>query len=217
MILLFGTITDPILANVCARLSVRDCDLLLINPSQVPNQVSLTWSADLGDSTGCIRVGTQQVKATEIQSAYIRQLSASPTVKTSNANGKSSTPIPQPSSNGLREFVDSLPGVVMNRNRAVCTNGSKPYQQRIIAEHGFRVPRTLITTIPDEAVSFYEKCHRQVIYKSISAERSIVKRLTPKICCVLIRSKVVQFSFKNSSQVWIFGFIRLENNFLPVK
>jgi glutathione synthase/RimK-type ligase-like ATP-grasp enzyme len=33
--------------------------------------------------------------------------------------------------------------------------------------------------VPEEALAFYDECRGRVIYKSISAERSIVKRLKP--------------------------------------
>jgi hypothetical protein len=57
---------------------------------------------------------------------------------------------------------------------------SKPYQQRLIAQYGFQVPRTLVTMVPAEACMFYDECQGRVIYKSISAERSIVKPLMPE-------------------------------------
>jgi glutathione synthase/RimK-type ligase-like ATP-grasp enzyme len=57
---------------------------------------------------------------------------------------------------------------------------SKPYQQRLIAQYGFQVPKTLITMVPEEARRFYDDCQGRVIYKSISAERSIVKLLAPE-------------------------------------
>jgi glutathione synthase/RimK-type ligase-like ATP-grasp enzyme len=71
-----------------------------------------------------------------------------------------------------------LPGLVMNPHQAACANGSKPYQQLLISRLGFRVAKTLITTKPQAARDFYAECRERVIYKSISAERSVVKRLT---------------------------------------
>jgi glutathione synthase/RimK-type ligase-like ATP-grasp enzyme len=40
-------------------------------------------------------------------------------------------------------------------------------------------PPTLVTNDPDEVLTFYEECHREVIYKSLSGIRSIVRRLEP--------------------------------------
>jgi len=56
------------------------------------------------------------------------------------------------------------------------SNASKPYQAQLIRAQGFGVPETLITNEPDLVREFYRK-HRKVIYKSISAARSIVQQL----------------------------------------
>ena len=79
----------------------------------------------------------------------------------------------------LLEFVEGLPVLVVNRRQPSCTNMSKPYQQQLIAQYGFEVPRTLVTMVPEEARTFYDECHGRVIYKSISADRSIVRPLMP--------------------------------------
>jgi glutathione synthase/RimK-type ligase-like ATP-grasp enzyme len=58
-------------------------------------------------------------------------------------------------------------------------NGSKPYQAIWIESVGFRIPETLITTDPVAALNFWKR-HERVIYKSVSADRSIVTHLTPE-------------------------------------
>ena len=62
---------------------------------------------------------------------------------------------------------------VVNRLAAMGSNSSKAYQMQIIAEHGFNVPETLITSDP-EAVHEFRRRHRKIVYKSISGVRSIV-------------------------------------------
>src|SRR5439155_3894956 len=74
---------------------------------------------------------------------------------------------------------DAMPALVVNRPSAASSNRSKPLQQQIIARHGFAVPRTLVTTVPEEARRFYEECRGRVVYKSVSSVRSIVQRLSP--------------------------------------
>lgn len=66
---------------------------------------------------------------------------------------------------------------VINRASAMMSNSSKPYQLEILRSHGFLVPRTLVTSDPDEALRFWTDCG-SVIYKSVSGERSIVARLS---------------------------------------
>src|SRR5205814_9769381 len=78
-------------------------------------------------------------------------------------------------------------------------NGSKPLQTFTLAKYGFRVPRTLTTNSPDEAVAFAEELGWQVIYKSTSALPSVANRLTPdrrddldkiRACPVLLQEEV---------------------------
>ncbi len=73
---------------------------------------------------------------------------------------------------------DAFPGLVINRRRACCTNASKAYQIELIHRSGFRVPQTLVTMLPDAARDFVHRLGGRVIYKSLSAERSIVTRLS---------------------------------------
>ena len=67
---------------------------------------------------------------------------------------------------------------VMNRNSSMASNLSKPYQAQIIRACGFSVPETLITNVPEVVIQFIKR-HQRVIYKSISAERSIVTEIEP--------------------------------------
>ena len=49
-------------------------------------------------------------------------------------------------------------------------------------------PQTLVTMVPEEARRFYDECRGRVIYKSISAERSIVRPLA--VVVVLDRTRL---------------------------
>ncbi|CAL78116.1 conserved hypothetical protein; putative glutathione synthase [Bradyrhizobium sp. ORS 278] len=66
---------------------------------------------------------------------------------------------------------------VINPFAATASNGSKPYQSMLIAGSGFAVPETLVTTDVAAVRAFWDK-HGEIIYKSTSAVRSIVSRLT---------------------------------------
>jgi glutathione synthase/RimK-type ligase-like ATP-grasp enzyme len=54
------------------------------------------------------------------------------------------------------------------------SNASKPYQAQLIARTGFLVPDTLVTNVPDEVREFRAQ-HGRIVYKSLSAVRSIVR------------------------------------------
>ena len=76
----------------------------------------------------------------------------------------------------LWSLADVANALVLNRPSAMQSNHSKPYQSQLIEEQGFRVPETLITTDISAAHRFWKK-HGEVIYKSISGNRSIVSKL----------------------------------------
>lgn len=170
MILLMGPMADSVLANVCARLAVRKAELMLVHPESEVDSWNVAWSTERGIVDNCLQIGTRQVHLSDIDSVYLRSMGSRAV----------STPRERMIVTALWEFAESLPVLVVNRRQASHTNMSKPYQQQLIAQHGFLVPKTLITMVPEEARAFYEDCHGRVIYKSISAERSIVKPLTPE-------------------------------------
>jgi glutathione synthase/RimK-type ligase-like ATP-grasp enzyme len=76
----------------------------------------------------------------------------------------------------LYRWLEVAEGRVVNRCDPQGSNGSKPYQAQLIAGFGFRVPETLITNDP-AAVRAFQKAHGEIIYKSMSGARSIVKTL----------------------------------------
>lgn len=80
----------------------------------------------------------------------------------------------------LRVWSELTTARVVNRLSAMSSNSSKPYQARLIHEAGFVVPPTLVTTDPAAAKKFISH-HKDVIYKSVSAIRSIVARVTPEV------------------------------------
>jgi glutathione synthase/RimK-type ligase-like ATP-grasp enzyme len=59
-------------------------------------------------------------------------------------------------------------------------SSSKLYQQLQLSAFGFLTPRTLVTTVPEQAATFYQSCRKRVVYKSVSGVRSIVRRLEDK-------------------------------------
>jgi glutathione synthase/RimK-type ligase-like ATP-grasp enzyme len=65
---------------------------------------------------------------------------------------------------------------VMNRLGAMGSNQSKPYQAQWIARAGFFTPPTLISNDP-QTVRNFQAQHGRVVYKSISALRSVVQEL----------------------------------------
>jgi hypothetical protein len=73
-------------------------------------------------------------------------------------------------------WADLATALVVNPPAAMAVNNSKPYQLKQIAGYNFAVPDTLITTDPS-AVRAFGRRYNDLIYKSISGVRSVVKVL----------------------------------------
>jgi hypothetical protein len=94
----------------------------------------------------------------------------------------------------LLEWLDISPNLVVNRPTDMESNGSKPFQSQLIADVGFDVPETLVTSDPEEARAFWRR-HRRVVFKSISGVRSIVTEMDAEHAARLdrLRSLPAQF------------------------
>ncbi|MEV4441882.1 ATP-grasp domain-containing protein [Streptomyces sp. NPDC049577] len=94
----------------------------------------------------------------------------------------------------LGSWIEIAPGCVMNRTAATATNQSKPYQAQLIRRAGFAVPETLVTDDPGLVRDFRAQ-HGRLIYKSISAVRSVVHFLDDEALdrLPLVRHCPVQF------------------------
>lgn len=100
----------------------------------------------------------------------------------------------------LNDWMETTPIPVLNRIKDCNSNMSKPYQARIIAECGLGVPETLVTNDPEAALAFRAR-HGTVIFKSVSAHRSIVRRLEGAHLARLDRIRFLPVQF----QQWIDG------------
>jgi hypothetical protein len=76
----------------------------------------------------------------------------------------------------LSTCLELLPGMVLNRASAMASNRSKAYQLGLIRRMGFGVPPTLVTNDP-ALVRRFRARHGRVVFKSVSAVRSIVTEL----------------------------------------
>jgi glutathione synthase/RimK-type ligase-like ATP-grasp enzyme len=69
---------------------------------------------------------------------------------------------------------------VINRPANAYSNYSKVYQLGLLAAAGFRVPKTLLTNVPEVALRFYERCGGRVIFKGASNVMSFAQRWKPE-------------------------------------
>jgi glutathione synthase/RimK-type ligase-like ATP-grasp enzyme len=166
VILLLGDVGEEVLGFVVSRLAQSRAEFMLIEARADRRAVDLAWRADGDGGEGWLRSGEQAVSLHELRSVYLRDVGRGDQTPTAGMIVSMS---------GLLEAV---PALVVNRPSAIASNASKPFQSQIIARDGFSVPRTLVTTIPAEAALFYERCGGHVVFKSVSYQRSIVRKMT---------------------------------------
>jgi glutathione synthase/RimK-type ligase-like ATP-grasp enzyme len=76
----------------------------------------------------------------------------------------------------MNDWAEGSEAVIVNRPSGEITNHSKLRQAERIRESGFLVPRSLVTNDPQRVRAFHAE-HGDLIFKSMSSVRSVVKRL----------------------------------------
>jgi hypothetical protein len=176
MILLFGVPGDAPLARVHAELKRQGQPVVFLDQRAV---LQMEADVEFGAKVqGTIRCGQLTIDLSTVTAVYHRPygLDQLPALQGLDRQGQEWR-----HANNFTEIISAWtelsPALVVNRFSAMSSNGSKPYQARLIQAHGFDIPDTLITTDPDAVREFWLQ-HGTVIYKSISGVRSIVTRLT---------------------------------------
>lgn len=195
MILIFGGLADPVTELICARLEYQSRSYRLVDLAYYPQRYRVAWTWEYGTPHGSIHGLDWSCDLDEIEGVFARLL-----------GGEGHAPlvdIPQAleyavfieSEAGLTTLLEALPCPVVNRPANASANNSKPYQELLIRQYGLNIPQTLITSDPNEARTFYENCAGEVIFKSLSGIRSIVRRMEAHDLIRLqsLRQNVVQF------------------------
>jgi glutathione synthase/RimK-type ligase-like ATP-grasp enzyme len=159
----------------------RGAEFLLLDPRQYRQQFDLTWVQNAKALDGSLHYGGRELPLSAVRSLFVRHLQV-PGNSASRRDAATAMSPAVAAHQTLDTFANTAPVLVANRPACWLSNGSKPYQQGLILQQGFSVPRTLVTMVPEEAQRFYDECQGRVIYKSISYRRSIVRRLGPSDC-----------------------------------
>jgi hypothetical protein len=178
MILLWGVPMDPPLAAV-ERILRRDGVpyAFLDQRAVLRSELSLCIGSDI---SGTLRVDDENISLDEFTAIYPRPYALDQITSLAQA-GRGSAEFRHAAAfqDLFSIWLDLTPAKVLNRPRQMSLNYSKPYQASLIEAAGFAIPETLITTEAG-AVREFQSVHPGMIYKSISAVRSIVTRLQPE-------------------------------------
>lgn len=180
MILLCGIPSEPPLRLVIEAAEQLGTPYVLFNQRET-QYINIHLEVNNGQTAGAIQIQSMEWPLHQFTGVYARLMDYQE-LPENKPRGRA----PADSNNvhksqwvhsTLAEWLEIADCRVMNRNRAMSSNMSKPYQAQFILRAGFKTPITLITNDYEEVKRFL-RYHKQVIYKSVSSVRSIVKILS---------------------------------------
>ncbi len=179
MILLCGIASETPLAMVRERLDKLQANYVMLDQHDFARS-EIHFEVRQGKVTGRLRIDKSTYPLESMGAVYTRLMDdrCLPELKSEPPNS--------PLRRYCRGFHETLtrwmevsPAWVINRCTPMGSNASKPYQAQLIRRLGFLVPETLITNVPEQVHEF-QRQHGNIIYKSISAARSIVQTFEEK-------------------------------------
>lgn len=179
MILVCGGLADSVTELVCARLHDCGYPFRLLDLGSYPAGFQIKWHWQDSVPDGSIAGPDWKVNLDELTGVYIRYLGSEGRLPPPDIAPTSIPAIHFETDTGLMVMLEDLPCAVVNRLGGGMSNNSKVYQALLLRQCGLMVPPTLVTNDPAAALQFYENYQHEVIYKSLSGIRSIVRRLEP--------------------------------------
>lgn len=176
LFLLWGHASDAALGAVYRSLDKLGARIAFYDQRRVlDTEVHLAVDNNV---TGVLRVEDEKIELGEVAAAYIRPFDSRWLPQIQRAGPDTPEWLHAVKiEDALISWSEIAPAFIVNRPQAIASNSSKPHQAARISELGFEIPDTLVTTDPEAALEFWDK-HGTVIYKSVSAARSVVSRLS---------------------------------------
>jgi len=178
VILVCGLLADALIELICARLNDLGYDYLFFDQLRFPGVYDLTWELGPHGLRGTVSSPERTVDISELTGVYARYVNHRGGKEDERFTKHEREIVSAEYQLSLMQLMELLPCTVINRASASISNDSKVYQSFLAEVVGLRTPRTLVTTDPEQARSFYEACRGRVIYKSLSSVRSVVARLS---------------------------------------
>ncbi len=180
MILICGGLADSVTELVCARLVDCGYPYRLLDLGSYPAgfQIKGYWQGS--GPNGYIAGPDWRLDLDEITGVYVRYLGLEGRVTRTDIEPELVKAMYAETDTGLMVLLEDLPCAVVNRLGGGLSNNSKAYQALLVRQCGLMTPPSLITNNPEAAQRFYDDYQGEVIYKSLSGIRSIVRRLEPE-------------------------------------
>jgi glutathione synthase/RimK-type ligase-like ATP-grasp enzyme len=177
VILVCGGLADKVTELVCARLADCGYPYRLLDFGTYPAGFQIKWHWQQSGPSGYIAASDWKLDLNELTSVYIRYLGAEGRAEPPSIAPEARPAIFNECDSGLMVLLEDLSCPVVNRLGGGFSNNSKAYQALLVRQCGLLTPPTLVTNDPEAAHRFYERWNGEVIYKSLSGIRSIVRRL----------------------------------------
>jgi glutathione synthase/RimK-type ligase-like ATP-grasp enzyme len=180
VILVCGGLADTVTEVMCARLADCGYPYRLLDLGSYPSGFQVKWHWQGSGPAGYIAGPDWTIDLDELTGVYVRYLGPEGRMPPANIASDVVPAMYFEYDTGLMVLFEDLPCVVVNRLGGGMSNNSKAYQALLVRQTDLLTPPTLVTNDPEAVQGFYEECHGEVIYKSLSGIRSIVRRLGPE-------------------------------------
>ncbi len=176
MILLYGLGHETPIQMIGNSLEELNQDFFTVNINSLENtDIHLEYNGDL--LLGEVSVGNKSYSIKDISGIYNRSVDLSLFPEFQHVDvGDNSKIILKAKSELFNNLLEWKGIRVLNPNRPMVSNSSKLYQMMIIQKCGFLIPNSIITN-KIEKLNAFRRNFQQVIFKSASGVRSIVKKL----------------------------------------
>jgi hypothetical protein len=177
MILVCGGLADGVTELVCARLQDSGYPYRLLDLARYPTGYRIAWRWTDAGPAGTIAGPDWALDLETLTGVYVRFLGPDGRLPLLG-DPEVAAALQLEADAGLVALLENLTCPVVNRIGGGMSNNSKPYQALLLRRAGLSVPTTLVTNDPTAARAFHAE-HGDVVYKSASGIRSIVRRLGP--------------------------------------
>lgn len=177
MILVCGGLADGVTELVCSRLQDCGYPYRLLDLARFPEDYRISWRWTDRGPDGWI-AADWRLDLDAISGVYVRFLGPDDRPQLAGLDPTDLAALRAEGDLSFMALLEDLECPVVNRIGGGLSNNSKPYQALVISRMGLKVPPTLVTSDPTAARAFHAE-HGDVIYKSASGIRSIVRRLGP--------------------------------------
>ena len=177
MILVCGGLADKVTELVCARLNDLGFPYRLLDTGVYPDgfRVCARWHGAC--PAGYLAGSGWRLDFSELTGVFARYMGVEGRRLPPGVDERQAPALFAEHDSGLSLVFEHLPCAVVNRVDAGMSNHSKTYQAQLVRRCGLLTPPTLVTSDPGAVRPFLEEHEGQVVYKSLSGIRSVVRRV----------------------------------------